>query len=153
MESDSADSRISKDVDETVWDMRHRPLRIETEVEDNCELKIEWGGEPQLGAHALLSAEAARELAAKLRHAVGLPVAANFRESVIDGLTEELSVFATTAHSGVFLCLGDCYAAANFKELGHFDADAAMELAVALEAGASAIDRNFSPVGAAEPRV
>lgn len=137
----SLDAAVSRDMSEIVYDLKSRSFLIETEINHCPEVKVEWMGRPRHRAYVLLTPEGARRLAEKLRHAVDLPIPVCFRESVFDTRDRELAVFMTSADPGVVLCSGEGGASGSFAELGRFDRDATLKLAIALEASASAIDR------------
>lgn len=143
METPRRDSGTPTDVSEVVRDFEGKPFQIDAEVGHSDEVKIEWVEKPQNEAYVLLTSAEARELAAKLRQAIGLPIGAHFfRESVFDareGIVE-LSVVAR-GYSSVFIALVDGCSTGTFKHLGQFLKDEAMELATVLEAAASAVDR------------
>jgi hypothetical protein len=124
-----------------VLDLERRWFRVVTDVKGSREVKVEWHGWPQSGAHVLLSTDDARELAAKLRRAVELPLGSSFRESVFDvRQDDELCVFVKPRCASVFLCLGNCgYEEARFEELGRFASSDVELFAAALEDAASAL--------------
>jgi hypothetical protein len=140
MESQSAGPQAPNDVSEVVQDAIGKPIRIETEIGHSPDVKVEWLERPQSDAYVLLTPAEARALAAKLRHAIGLPITGHFRESVFDTRwVAELSVHKGS-YSGVFLSRVDGGASGTFKQLGQFIGGEALELAAALEAAASALD-------------
>jgi hypothetical protein len=141
MESQSAGPQAPNDVSEVVQDAIGKPIRIETEIGHSPDVKVEWLERPQSDAYVLLTPAEARALAAKLRHAIGLPITGHFRESVFDTRwVAELSVHKGS-YSGVFLSRVDGGASGTFKQLGQFIGGEALELAAALEAAASALDK------------
>jgi hypothetical protein len=121
--------------------MQHKLFRVETEVAHSHEVKLEWPGRRNGEPYVLLTSDAARRLADKLRHGADLSGREPFRESVCDFRGDEICVFTRPIYSGVVLCVGDCLPAPDFEPIGEFEEAIAVKLAVALEAAASVLDR------------
>lgn len=140
MDTQSAACQVPKDVSEVIRDVIGKPIRVETEIGHSPDIKVEWLERPQNEAYVLLTPAEGRELAAKLRHAIGLPITGRFRESVFDTRrVAELSVHKGS-YSGIFLSRVDGDASGTFKQLGQFIQGEALELATALESAASVLD-------------
>jgi hypothetical protein len=141
MESQLLDPSLPQDVEETVRDLQHKSFRVETEVAHSHEVKLEWPGRRNGEPYVLLTSDAARRLADRLRRSADLSGRVHFRESVVDVRGDELCVFTRPVYSGVVLCVGECLPAPDFHPLGEFEEAIAVKLAVALEAAASVLDR------------